>query len=91
LLQNIIIVSVYREGFEVVLFLQNLRLKVGSDIILEGTLIGLALTMIVGVLTILAQRRLPHKKMLVFTGGLLVVVLSVMVGETVQEMQLADG
>jgi hypothetical protein len=29
--------------------------------------------------------------MLVFTGGLLVVVLSVMVGETVQEMQLADG
>jgi high-affinity iron transporter len=81
--------SVYREGFEVVLFLQNLRLKVGSDIILQGTLIGLALTMIVGVLTFLAQRRLPHKKMLVFTGGLLVVVLAVMVGETVQEMQLA--
>jgi high-affinity iron transporter len=64
-------------------------LKVGSDIILEGTLIGLALTMIVGVLTILAQRRLPYKKMLVFTGGLLVVVLAVMVRETVQEMQLA--
>lgn len=81
--------SVYREGFEVVLFLQNLRLKIGSDIILEGTLIGLALTMIVGVLTFLAQRRLPHKKMLVFTGALLVVVLAVMVGETVQEMQLA--
>ncbi|WP_066371186.1 FTR1 family iron permease [Neobacillus fumarioli] len=81
--------SVYREGFEVVLFLQNLRLKVGSDIILQGTLIGLALTMIVGVLTFLAQRRLPHKKMLVFTGALLVVVLAVMVGETIQEMQQA--
>lgn len=81
--------SVYREGFEVVLFLQNLRLKVGSEVILQGALIGLALTMIVGVLTFLAQRRLPHKKMLVFTGGLLVVVLAVMVGETVQEMQLA--
>jgi high-affinity iron transporter len=81
--------SVYREGFEVVLFLQNLRLKVGSDVILQGALIGLALTLMVGVLTFLAQRRLPHKKMLVFTGGLLVVVLAVMVGETVQEMQLA--
>lgn len=81
--------SVYREGFEVVLFLQNLRLKVGSDIILQGALIGVALTMIVGVLTFLAQRRLPHKKMLVFTGGLLVVVLEVMMGETIQEMQLA--
>ncbi|MCH5586626.1 FTR1 family protein [Shimazuella sp. AN120528] len=81
--------SVYREGFEVVLFLQNLRLKVGSGVILKGALIGLALTMIVGVLTFLGHRRLPYKKMLVFTGGLLVVVLAVMVGETVQEMQLA--
>ncbi|MCQ6281957.1 FTR1 family protein [Bacillus sp. EB600] len=81
--------SVYREGFEVVLFLQNLRLKVGSEIILQGALIGLALTMIVGVLTFLAQRKLPHKKMLVFTGVLLVIILAVMVGETVQEMQLA--
>ncbi|MDP4162176.1 MAG: FTR1 family protein [Bacillota bacterium] len=81
--------AVYREGFEVVLFLQNLRLKVGSDVILQGALIGLGLTMIVGVLTFLAHHRLPYKKMLVFTGGLLVVVLAVMVGETVQEMQLA--
>jgi high-affinity iron transporter len=81
--------SVYREGFEVVLFLQDLRLKVGSEVILKGALIGLALTMIVGVLTFLAHRKLPYKKMLVFTGGLLVMVLAVMVGETVQEMQLA--
>ncbi|BAU28485.1 high-affinity iron transporter [Aneurinibacillus soli] len=81
--------SIYREGFEIVLFLQDLRLKVGSGVVLQGALIGLALTLIVGVLTFLAQRRLPYKKMLVFTGVLLVVVLAVMVGETVQEMQLA--
>lgn len=81
--------SVYREGFEVVLFLQNLRLKVGTDIILQGALIGLGLTLIVGVLTFLAQHKLPHKKMLIFTGALLVMVLAVMVGETIQEMQLA--
>ncbi|WP_286164067.1 FTR1 family protein [Bacillus sp. AFS088145] len=81
--------SVYREGFEVVLFLQNLRMKLGNDVILQGALIGLSLTLIVGVLTFLAHKRLPYKKMLVFTGALLVVVLAVMVGETVQEMQLA--
>lgn len=81
--------SIYREGFEVVLFLQDLRLKAGSEIVLQGALIGFALTMIVGVLTFLAQRKLPHKKMLIFTGILLVMVLAVMVGETVQEMQLA--
>ncbi|MFB9760176.1 FTR1 family iron permease [Ectobacillus funiculus] len=81
--------SIYREGFEVVLFLQSLRLEVGSAIIFQGVLIGFGLTVIVGVLTFLAQKRLPHKKMLVFTGALLVAVLAVMVGETVQEMQLA--
>ncbi|WEG14409.1 FTR1 family protein [Pullulanibacillus sp. KACC 23026] len=81
--------SVYREGFEIVLFLQNLRLEVGSMIVLQGALIGFALTLIVGVLTFLAQKRLPHKKMLIATGILLVIVLAVMVGETVQEMQLA--
>jgi high-affinity iron transporter len=81
--------SIYREGFEVDLFLQDLRLKVGSGVVLQGALIGLSLTLIVGILTFLAQRRLPYKKMLVFTGALLVVVLAVMMGETVQEMQLA--
>ena len=34
--------SVYREGFEVVLFLQNLRLRYGSGVVLEGVALGLA-------------------------------------------------
>jgi high-affinity iron transporter len=45
--------------------------------------------MMVGVLTFLTQRKLPYKKMLVFTGLLLLMVLAVMVGETAQEMQQA--
>jgi high-affinity iron transporter len=81
--------SVYREGFEVVLFLQTLRLQVGSLIVLFGVLIGLFFTVIVGVLTFVAHRRLPYKKMLVFTGIMLGVVFLVMVGEQAQEMQLA--
>ena len=82
--------SVYREGFEVVLFLQNLRLQVGSNIVLQGVAIGLFLTAIVGVLTFVAHHRLPYKKMLILTGAMLSVVLVVMVGESIQEMQLAN-
>ena len=82
--------AVYREGFEIVLFLQNLRLEVGSFPVLEGAAIGLFLTSIVGILTFVAHRRIPYKKMLIATGVLLGVVLVVMVGEEVQEMQLAS-
>jgi high-affinity iron transporter len=81
--------SLYREGFEVVLFLQSYRLRLGGEVVLKGALLGLALTGIVAVLTFVLQRRLPYRKMLITTGVLLGVVLLVMVGEQAQEMQLA--
>jgi high-affinity iron transporter len=81
--------AVYREGFEVVLFLQNLRLKAGSATVLEGVALGLALTAAVGIVTFLLQHRLPYRRMLVATGIVLGFVLLVMVGESVQELQLA--
>jgi high-affinity iron transporter len=81
--------SLYREGFEVVLFLQSYRLKLGGTPVLYGVSIGLALTVVVGVLTFIAHRRLPYRRMLVFTGVMLGLVLLVMVGEQAQEMQLA--
>ena len=56
---------------------------------LSGVAIGFALTAIVAVLTFVAHRRLPYRRMLVFTGVLLGLVLLVMVGEQAQEMQLA--
>jgi hypothetical protein len=51
--------SVYREGFEVVLLLQGYNLKLGGNIVLGGTLVGLVLSGIVAVLTFIAHRRLP--------------------------------
>jgi high-affinity iron transporter len=81
--------SVYREGFEVVLFLQNLRLQAGSGTVLEGVAIGVGFTALVGVATFAFQQRLPYRRMLVATGVLLGFVLLVMVGETIQELQLA--
>jgi high-affinity iron transporter len=81
--------SFYREGFEVVLFLQNYRLKLGTAPVLRGVLLGMGLTAVVAVMTFVAHRRLPYRKMLVLTGVLLGGVLLVMVGEQAQEMQLA--
>ncbi len=81
--------SVYREGFEVVLFLQNLRLRYGSGVVLEGVAVGLALVALIGYATFVLHRRLPYRRMLVATGVLLGVVLLVMVGESVQELQQA--
>jgi len=81
--------AVYREGFEIVLFLQNLRLKYGAGTVLEGVALGLAFTAVVGVLTFYAHKKLPYKQMLVLTGALIGFVLIVMVGESAQELQLA--
>ncbi len=81
--------SVYREGFEVVLFLQSLRLEVGEGTVLSGALIGVALALMVAYLTFRLHWRLPYRRMLVLTGVMLGAVLLVMVGESVQEMQLA--
>jgi high-affinity iron transporter len=82
--------SVYREGFEVVLFLQSYRLRLGNGPVFYGVGAGLALTVVVGALTFVAHRRLPYRRMLVLTGIMLGLVMLVMVGEQAQEMQLAN-
>jgi high-affinity iron transporter len=81
--------SVYREGFEVVLFLQSLRLRYGTGTVLEGAAVAGVLIAAVGALTFLAHHRLPYKRMLVATGVLVGFVFVGMVGETVQEWQQA--
>ena len=81
--------SFYREGVEVVLFLQSYRLRLGDEPVYLGVLLGSALAGVVAVFTFIAQHKLPYRKMLVVTGVLLGVVLFVMAGEQAQEMQLA--
>lgn len=79
--------SVFREGFEVVLFLQNLELQSGSAVVLQGVGIGLAGTAVVGVLTFWLHHKLPYKRMLVLTGVLVGIVLVVMIGGTALSFQ----
>ncbi|HXY56280.1 MAG TPA: FTR1 family protein [Nitrososphaerales archaeon] len=81
--------SVYRESVEIVLFLQSYYLQLGSLPVYYGAAGGLVLTAAAGWLTLVENSRLPYKKMLVATGVLLTGVLFVMVGEQVNEMQLA--
>ena len=80
--------SFYREGFEVVLFLQSYRLRLGSELIVQGVLLGMLASGMAAVLTFIANRRLPYRRMLIATGVMLALVLLVMVGEEAQEMQL---
>jgi high-affinity iron transporter len=81
--------SLYREGFEVVLFLQSYNLQLGVSVVLKGALLGLFLSGTVAVLTFVLRKHLPYRKMLISTGILLGTVLLVMVAEEAQEMQLA--
>ncbi len=80
--------SVYREGFETVLFLQALVLDGGNRVVLAGVAVGLLLTCVTGFLTFRFQSRLPHKKMLIVTGIMIGAVLLIMVGKTTYVLQL---
>ncbi|MCS6888252.1 FTR1 family protein [Chloroflexus sp.] len=80
--------SIYREGFETVLFLQALTLEGTITVVLLGVGIGLALTLLVGLAVFVMQAKLPHKKMLIATGILIGAVLLQMVGHTVNVLQV---
>jgi high-affinity iron transporter len=79
--------SIYREGFETVLFLQALVLDAGSAVVLEGVALGMLGVVAVGSVTFALQTKLPYKKMLIVTGVLIGGVLLVMVGNTVHVLQ----
>ena len=80
--------AMYREGFETALFLQSLVLQAGLSSVLLGTAAALVGVGVVGVLVFALQTKLPHKKMLVFTGVMICAVLWIMVGNTVHIWQV---
>jgi high-affinity iron transporter len=80
-------VTVYREGFETVLFLQALALEGGIGPVLAGVAAGLAAVAMIAWATLVMQARLPYKRMLIATGVLIAAVLVVMVGNTLHGMQ----
>jgi high-affinity iron transporter len=80
--------SVYREGFEVVLFLQALVLEGNPQLVLIGIGVGLAATFLIGLVTFKLQAHLPYMQMLVITGMMIGAVLLIMIGKTVHVLQV---
>jgi high-affinity iron transporter len=80
--------AMYREGFETVLFMQSLVLQSGTWIVVGGASLALVLVSLVGMLVFVMQTKLPHKKMLIATGGMICVVLFVIVGNTTHLLQV---
>ncbi len=79
--------SVYREGFETVLFVQSLQLSAGTTTVLKGVGLGLLFVGAVAVITFKLQTKLPYKRMLWVTGIMLGVILTIMVGQTARTLQ----
>ena len=79
--------TVYREGFETVLFLQALELNSGLAVVLEGVALGLVGVFALAFATFVLERKLPYRKMLIVTGVLLTIVLAIMVGKTMRTLQ----
>ncbi|MBC8160496.1 MAG: FTR1 family protein, partial [Roseiflexaceae bacterium] len=80
--------SIYREGFETVLFMQALVLESTTAVVLGGVAIGLLATLAIGFVVFFVQAKLPHKKMLIVTGVMICAVLIQMVGKTAHVMQV---
>ena len=80
--------SVYREGFETVLFLQALVLEGGTTMVMIGIAAAMAAVVLVGVVTFKLQVNLPYRNMLIVTGVLIAGVLLQMVGNTVHVLQV---
>lgn len=79
--------SVYREGFETVLFLQALVLNTRALTVLQGVLLGLAGVTAIAMAVFWLKKKLPYKKMFIVTGVMIGAVLVAMVGSTIHIMQ----
>ncbi|HJR81476.1 MAG TPA: FTR1 family protein [Anaerolineales bacterium] len=80
--------SVYREGFEIVLFLQALVLEGGVPVVLIGVIGASIAVALVGMIVFRLQKNLPYMKILIITGILIGAVLLQMVGSTVHVLQV---
>lgn len=79
--------TIFREGFETTLFMQSLILEAGIGPVMNGLLIGGIAIAIMGVAVFYIGAKLPYRKMLVYTGMLVVLVLFTFLGSTARLLQ----
>ena len=79
--------TIFREGFETTLFLQSLILEAGLRPVLLGLALGALFIGAVGFAVFSIGAKLPYRKMLMVTGGLVIFVLFTFIGSTVRLFQ----
>ncbi|TLD69233.1 hypothetical protein FEM03_19235 [Phragmitibacter flavus] len=79
--------TIFREGFETTLFMQSLILEAGLPAVLKGLAIGGTAITILGFAVFYIGAKMPYRKMLVYTGMLVVLVLFTFIGSTTRIMQ----
>jgi high-affinity iron transporter len=79
--------TIFREGFETTLFMQSLILEAGMRPVLLGLALGGVFIGAIGFAVFSIGAKLPYRKMLVITGGLVIFVLFTFIGSTVRLFQ----
>lgn len=79
--------TIFREGFETTLFMQSLILEAGMRPVMNGLAIGGTIIAVMGVGVFYIGAKLPYRKMLVYTGVLVVLVLFTFLGSTARLLQ----
>ncbi|HVU28096.1 MAG TPA: FTR1 family protein [Verrucomicrobiae bacterium] len=82
--------TVYREGFEMALFLQSLLLEGSKSAVFIGSAVAVLFLVLLGALTFRYGVKLPYRKLLVLTGILVVSIMVSFIGSTVRLFQTVN-
>lgn len=81
--------AIYREGFETVVYLQALKLDAGGTTVLQGVLLGLALTGVLALLMLRLRRRLPYRTIVVAAAAGIALLTVILAGQAARAAQAA--
>jgi high-affinity iron transporter len=82
--------TVYREGFEMALFLQSLLLEGSKFAVIIGSGVAVIFLVLIGALTFRFGVKLPYRKLMVLTGALVVSIMVTFIGSTVRLFQTVN-
>jgi high-affinity iron transporter len=82
--------TVYREGFEMALFLQSLLLEGSKKAVFMGGAVAVLFLILLGALTFRYGVKLPYRKLMVLTGALVVSIMVSFLGQTVRLFQTVN-
>ncbi|HEX4348834.1 MAG TPA: FTR1 family protein [Verrucomicrobiae bacterium] len=82
--------TVYREGFEMALFLQSLLLEGSKSAVFIGSAVAVIFLVLLGLLTFRYGVKLPYRRLLVLTGLLVVSIMVTFMGSAVRLFQTVD-